>query len=178
MPEYHLQLPDPAQARGAEPSLSFRSTGGPALAQELQDALRSPALFERWRAMQPEPDEVEPEDHRHLPPRLQPDRPEQHGQREAVDQQRVVPRDRQLDVLRDRQAREQAHREQAGHQLQPPEPELGNMLQDGSNSIDYAPHMLLVPLVLTIAAVLSFVLIAEGVNRLNPLSERRSWLAI
>ncbi len=59
MPEYHLQLPDPAQARGAEPSLSFRSTGGPALAQELQDALRSPALFERWRAMQPEPDEVE-----------------------------------------------------------------------------------------------------------------------
>lgn len=65
-----------------------------------------------------------------------------------------------------------------GAGVQPPEPELGNMLQDGSNSIDYAPHMLLVPLVLTIAAVLSFVLIAEGVNRLNPLSERRSWLAI
>lgn len=59
MPEYHLQLPDGARARGAEPSLSFRASGGPALARELEDALRSPALFERWRAMQPDPDEVD-----------------------------------------------------------------------------------------------------------------------
>lgn len=59
MPEFHLQLPDPVRARGTEASLSFRSTGGPALAQELQDALRTPALFERWRAMQPEPEEVD-----------------------------------------------------------------------------------------------------------------------
>ncbi len=59
MPEYHLQLPDASLARGAEPSLSFRSSGGPALARELEEALRSPALFERWKAMQAEPDEVD-----------------------------------------------------------------------------------------------------------------------
>jgi ABC-type dipeptide/oligopeptide/nickel transport system permease subunit len=63
-----------------------------------------------------------------------------------------------------------------GAGIQPPRPELGNMLAEGSSSMDYAPHLLVVPLVLTIAAVLSFVLIAEGMNRLNPLSERRSWL--
>lgn len=59
MPEYHLQLPEGARARGTEPSLSFRSSGGPALAQELEDALRTPALFERWRAMQPDPEDVD-----------------------------------------------------------------------------------------------------------------------
>jgi peptide/nickel transport system permease protein len=65
-----------------------------------------------------------------------------------------------------------------GAGVQPPTPELGNMLDEGSGSVDYAPHILLVPLVLTVAAVLAFVLIAEGINRLNPLSERRSWLDI
>ena len=65
-----------------------------------------------------------------------------------------------------------------GAGVQPPAPELGNMLEEGSASIDYAPHLLIVPLVPLVLAVMSFVLIAEGINRLNPLSERRSWLDI
>ena len=65
-----------------------------------------------------------------------------------------------------------------GAGVQPPTPELGNLLQSGSDAIDYAPHMLLVPLTLTVATVMAFVLIAEGLNRRNPLSERRSWLGI
>lgn len=65
-----------------------------------------------------------------------------------------------------------------GAGIQPPQPELGNLLQSGSEAIDYAPHMLLVPLTLTIMTVLSFVLIAEGINRRNSLSERHSWLDI
>ncbi|MEU8934307.1 ABC transporter permease [Streptomyces sp. NPDC048409] len=63
-----------------------------------------------------------------------------------------------------------------GAGIQPPTPELGNMLADGSDSMTYAPHTLFVPLVLVVATVLAFVLIAEGLNRSNPLSERRSWL--
>lgn len=65
-----------------------------------------------------------------------------------------------------------------GAGVQPPRPELGSMLEEGSSSIDYAPHLLVVPLVLIVLAVMSFVLIADGMNRLNPLSERRSWLDI
>jgi peptide/nickel transport system permease protein len=65
-----------------------------------------------------------------------------------------------------------------GAGIQAPQPELGNLLQSGSAAIDYAPHLLLVPLALTVATVLSFVLIAEGINRRNSLSERHSWLDI
>ena len=57
---YQIRLPDPAHARGSEPSLAFSAHGADAFAGQLQDALRTPALFERWRALQPEPDEVEP----------------------------------------------------------------------------------------------------------------------
>lgn len=61
MPQrYHLTLADPAKARGADPELSFRSSGADGLAQELQAALREPALFEAWRAQQEDPDEVDP----------------------------------------------------------------------------------------------------------------------
>ncbi|MER6462041.1 ABC transporter permease [Streptomyces sp. NPDC001288] len=63
-----------------------------------------------------------------------------------------------------------------GAGIQPPTPELGNMLADGSDSMTYAPHTLIVPLVLVVTTVLAFVLVAEGLNRRNPLSERRSWL--
>jgi ABC-type dipeptide/oligopeptide/nickel transport system permease subunit len=65
-----------------------------------------------------------------------------------------------------------------GAGIQAPQPELGNLLQSGSAAIDYAPHLLVVPLALTVATVLSFVLIAEGINRRNSLSERHSWLDI
>ena len=57
---YHLTLPEPALARGSEPDLAFRSQGAEGLAAELQDALRSPALFERWRNRQDDPDGVDP----------------------------------------------------------------------------------------------------------------------
>src|SRR5690606_9789710 len=36
------------------------SHGAEGMAQELQDALRGDALFQRWRATQDEPDEVDP----------------------------------------------------------------------------------------------------------------------
>ena len=57
---YHIRLPVPAQARGSEATLSFHAHGADAYAEQLEDALRTPALFERWRALQPEPDEVDP----------------------------------------------------------------------------------------------------------------------
>lgn len=60
MPQrYYLTLADPAKARGQEPSLSFRSVSAEGFAQELEAALRTPRLFEAWRALQEEPDEVD-----------------------------------------------------------------------------------------------------------------------
>ncbi len=56
---YHLRLPDPAAARGSDARFAFRSSGAEGLAQELQDALQSAALFERWRDAQADPDEVD-----------------------------------------------------------------------------------------------------------------------
>ena len=57
---YFLRLPDPAKARGSEPSLAFRSVGAEGMAEELQTALREARLFERWRALQEDPDAVDP----------------------------------------------------------------------------------------------------------------------
>jgi hypothetical protein len=57
--KYILRLPQPSQARGAEPSLSFTSGGAEGFASELQAALREDTLFQRWRAMQDDPDEVD-----------------------------------------------------------------------------------------------------------------------
>ena len=57
---YYIRLPDPASARGDQPDLAFRSQGAEGFAGELQDALRSDALFERWRAKQEDPDDIDP----------------------------------------------------------------------------------------------------------------------
>lgn len=57
---YYLSLPDPANARGSDPGLAFRAQGADGLAAELQEALRSDTLFERWRAQQDDPDEIDP----------------------------------------------------------------------------------------------------------------------
>ena len=57
---YYLSLPDAERARGDDAGLAFHSQGADAIAQELQDALRSDALFKRWRAMQADPDAVDP----------------------------------------------------------------------------------------------------------------------
>jgi hypothetical protein len=56
---YYLQIKDLADARGAEPTLSYSGAGPNDLAAALQEALRSPLLFQRWRAMQPDPDSVD-----------------------------------------------------------------------------------------------------------------------
>ena len=57
---YYISLPDPARARGSDAALAFRAQGADAFASELQDALRNSGLFERWRARQDDPDEVDP----------------------------------------------------------------------------------------------------------------------
>lgn len=58
---YFLRLPDPSLARGTEPALSFQSGGAEGFAEELQAALRTDALFQKWKAMQDDPDEVDEE---------------------------------------------------------------------------------------------------------------------
>ena len=56
---YYIAIPDTGKARAAG-EFAFRSQGAESMAQELQDALRTTALFERWRAAQDDPDEVDP----------------------------------------------------------------------------------------------------------------------
>lgn len=56
---FHLSLPDPQRARGSDARFAFQSQSAEALAQELQDALRSDALFERWRDAQDDPDAID-----------------------------------------------------------------------------------------------------------------------
>jgi hypothetical protein len=57
---YYITLPDGTRARGANPELSFTAVSAEGFASELQAALRSDGLFQRWRARQDDPDEVDP----------------------------------------------------------------------------------------------------------------------
>lgn len=57
---YHISLPDPEAARAAGGPFAFRAQGAQALAAELEQALRTDALFQRWRAGQEDPDAVDP----------------------------------------------------------------------------------------------------------------------
>ncbi|WP_243048066.1 hypothetical protein [Dyella sp. RRB7] len=57
---YYLSIADLAHARGPVPSLSYDGAGPDDLAAALQNAVRTPGLFERWRALQDEPDDVDP----------------------------------------------------------------------------------------------------------------------
>lgn len=56
---YYLGIEDLESARGSTETLSFHGDSPEALAAELQAALRTPALFERWRAMQDDPDAID-----------------------------------------------------------------------------------------------------------------------
>ena len=56
---YHIRLPEPDKL-GASGEFAFRSKSADGLAEELQAALRSDALFQRWRAIQEDPDAVDP----------------------------------------------------------------------------------------------------------------------
>ncbi|WP_329741683.1 hypothetical protein [Dyella sp. A6] len=57
---YYLSVANLAHARGSEPSLSYDGAGPGDFAAALQESLRSPILFERWRALQPDPAEIDP----------------------------------------------------------------------------------------------------------------------
>ena len=56
---YYIRLTDPAIARGSDPELAFKSGGAEGFASELEDALRTSVLFDRWKAKQEDPDEVD-----------------------------------------------------------------------------------------------------------------------
>ena len=56
---YFIAIPDPAAARDSG-GLAFTAHGAEGFARDLQEALRGDQLFERWRATQDEPDEVDP----------------------------------------------------------------------------------------------------------------------
>lgn len=57
---YYISLPHPERARGSDAALAFSAHGAEEFAAQLQDALRTTSLFERWRARQAEPDDVDP----------------------------------------------------------------------------------------------------------------------
>lgn len=57
---YYLSVADLAHARGPVAALSYDGAGPNDLAAAVQNAMRSPDLFDRWRAMQDEPDDVDP----------------------------------------------------------------------------------------------------------------------
>jgi phosphoglycerate-specific signal transduction histidine kinase len=56
---YYIQINDLAHARGPQEALSYDGAGPNDFAAALQEALRSPLLFQRWRATQPDPDAVD-----------------------------------------------------------------------------------------------------------------------
>ena len=56
---YYISLPEPSRARGSDPALAFNAHGAEEFASQLQDALRTTALFERWRRRQDDPDDVD-----------------------------------------------------------------------------------------------------------------------
>ena len=56
---YYLSLPDPERARGSDPRTSFTAHGAEEFAAQLQDALRTRSLFDRWAQTQDEPDDVD-----------------------------------------------------------------------------------------------------------------------
>ncbi len=56
---YYLSIADLAHARGADERFAYSGAGPNDFASALQAALRTDALFVRWRAAQPDPDAVD-----------------------------------------------------------------------------------------------------------------------
>lgn len=56
---YYLTIGNLAKARGPDPDLAFQGSSPQSFAEALQTALRQPVLFQRWKAKQPDPDEVD-----------------------------------------------------------------------------------------------------------------------
>jgi hypothetical protein len=57
---FYIRLPNPAAARGNDADLAFHSEGADGFASELQSALRTTALFDRWAKKQDDPDGISP----------------------------------------------------------------------------------------------------------------------
>lgn len=57
---FYIRLPDAQRARGSDAALAFTAVSAEGFAEQLEDALRTPALFERWKAKQDDPDAVDP----------------------------------------------------------------------------------------------------------------------
>jgi hypothetical protein len=57
---YYFSIADLAHARGPVQALSYDGAGPTDLAAAVQNAMRTTDLFERWRAMQDEPDDIDP----------------------------------------------------------------------------------------------------------------------
>jgi hypothetical protein len=57
---YYLSIDDLRRAKGPVPALSYDGAGPDDLAAAVEAAMRTPVLFQRWRAMQDEPDDVDP----------------------------------------------------------------------------------------------------------------------
>jgi hypothetical protein len=56
---YYLSIADLAHARGDDPRFAYDGAGPNDFAATLQQALRDDGLFQRWRAVQPDPDAVD-----------------------------------------------------------------------------------------------------------------------
>jgi hypothetical protein len=56
---YYLSIADLGHARGDDPRFSYDGAGPNDFATALQQALRGDDLFQRWRAVQPDPDAVD-----------------------------------------------------------------------------------------------------------------------
>jgi len=56
---FYIRLPEPALARGPDATLAFSRDSAQGMAEELEQALRSSDLFDRWKASQPDPDDVD-----------------------------------------------------------------------------------------------------------------------
>ena len=57
---YFLDIDDLTTAKGQIGELAFKGSSPEGFAAEFQSALREPTLWERWRALQPDPDAVDP----------------------------------------------------------------------------------------------------------------------
>lgn len=55
---YYLSIADLSHARGEDQRFAWDGAGPDDFAAALQDALRGDDLFQRWRAVQPDPDAV------------------------------------------------------------------------------------------------------------------------
>ena len=56
---YYIVVDNLGKARGSVGELSFTGESPDDLAVEMQRALRTPHLFEKWKALQPDPDAID-----------------------------------------------------------------------------------------------------------------------